>query len=64
MASVHELDVTVQMRGENDDSIGDDDDTGVNPTVELNTEDKTIEMPAQDEDDNTAVLPRKGSKAS
>jgi hypothetical protein len=45
MATVHELDVTAQMRGKNDDDIGDDDDTGVNPTIEIEADDKTTEMP-------------------
>ena len=45
MATVHELDVTVQMRGKNDDHIGDDDDTGVNPTIEIEANDKTAKMP-------------------
>lgn len=45
LATVHELDVTAQLRGQNDDGIGDDDDTGINPTVELEADDKTVEMP-------------------
>lgn len=48
LASVHELDVTAQMRGRNDDDIGDDDDTGVNPTVNMEAEDKTVEMAGED----------------
>jgi len=56
LASVHELDVTVQMRGGNDDDISDDDDTGVNPTVNLEADDKTVEM----RDDSTVEMPKKG----
>ena len=40
MATVFELDVTAQMPSQNDD-LADDDDTGVNPTVNLEAEDKT-----------------------
>lgn len=53
MATVHELDLTAQMRGRNDDDIADDDDTGVNPTVSLEPNDKTAEMPV---DDRTAEM--------
>jgi hypothetical protein len=59
LASVHELDVTAQMRGKNDDEISDDDDTGVNPTVNMEAEDKTVEM----RDDNTVEMPKGGKKA-
>lgn len=45
LATVHELDVTAQLRGRNDDEISEDDDTGINPTVELEANDKTAEMP-------------------
>lgn len=58
MASVHELDVTAQLQGRNDDSIGDDDDTGVNPTISMEADDMTVEM----RDDNTIEMPRKGRK--
>jgi len=59
LASVHELDVTVQLRGKNDDAIGDDDDTGVNPTINMDTgEDVTanIDMEA----DETVEMPKSG----
>jgi hypothetical protein len=68
MATVHELDVTAQMRGKNDDDIGDDDDTGINHTIEMEADDKTAEMPAREDknevDDKTVEMPAKGSKAS
>ena len=55
MATVYELDVTAQMPSQNDD-IADDDDTGVNPTIELEAEDKTVEMT----DDKTVEMPKSG----
>jgi hypothetical protein len=48
MASVHELDITAQLRGRNDD-ISDLDDTGINEqTVHLEADDKTVEMESDD----------------
>ncbi|MDJ0905771.1 MAG: hypothetical protein QNI96_07110 [Woeseiaceae bacterium] len=45
LATVHELDMTAPLpRGEDAESICDDDDTGVNPTVNLDATDKTVEM--------------------
>lgn len=59
MASVHELDMTAQLRGGNDDEVGDLDDTGINEqTVSLEAEDKTVEMDAG-EKDQTAEMPVK-----
>jgi hypothetical protein len=59
MASVHELDVTAQLRSGNDDDVGDLDDTGINEqTVSLEAEDKTVEMNAG-EKDKTAEMPIK-----
>jgi hypothetical protein len=59
MASVHELDVTAQLRGGNDDDVGDLDDTGINEqTVSLDAEDKTVEMDAGAKD-KTAEMPVK-----
>ncbi len=67
LATVHELDVTAQLRGRNDDELGDDEDTGINPTVELEADDKTAEMPAAEAeaeaDDNTVEMPSKDSQA-
>jgi hypothetical protein len=47
-ATVTELDVTAQMRAQNDD-LSDLDDTGVNETltVQLSTDDNTVEMPVK-----------------
>jgi hypothetical protein len=59
LATVHELDVTAQMPGRNTDEIADDDDTGINPTVVMDTEGDTVEM----RDDNTVEMPKGGSKA-
>jgi len=59
LASVHELDVTAQMPARNDDDISDDDDTGVNPTVNMDAEDKTVEM----RDEATVEMPKGGKKA-
>jgi hypothetical protein len=44
LATVTELDVTAQLPANDDDEIGDLDDTGINPTVNMNTEDNTVEM--------------------
>ena len=59
LATVHELDVTAQMPARNDDGISDEDDTGVNPTVNMDADDKTVEM----RDDNTVEMPKGGKKA-
>ncbi len=72
LASVHALDITAQMRGRNDDEIGDDDDTGVNPTIDTEAdddtakiaEDDTVEM-AEDKtvemtEENTVEMPKRG----
>jgi hypothetical protein len=59
LATVHELDVTAQLPAKNEEEIGDDDDTGINPTVDTEAEDKTVEM-AQD---NTVEMPKNDSKA-
>lgn len=45
LATVHELDVTSQMPVQDQDEIGDDDDTGVNPTINMEADQDTIEMP-------------------
>jgi len=47
LATVTELDVTAQLPAENDE-IGDADDTGINPTVIMNGDDNTVEMPRRD----------------
>jgi len=54
LATVHELDVTAQLHSKDTS----DDDTGVNPTVSLEAEDKTVEMTP----DSTAEMPKGGSK--
>ena len=59
LATVHELDVTAQLPGRDDEELGDDDDTGVNPTVNMEAEDKTVEMG----DDKTVEMPKGGKKA-
>ena len=62
LATVHELDVTAQLpaKDRQEEEIGDDDDTGVNPTVNMEAEDQTAEMMQ----DNTVEMPKDGSKAS
>ena len=45
LATVHELDVTSQMPVQDQDEIGDDDDTGINPTINMEADNDTIEMP-------------------
>ncbi len=59
LATVHELDVTAQMPAREEQEISDDDDTGVNPTVNLDAEENTVEVPA----DNTVEMPKGDSKA-
>jgi hypothetical protein len=58
LATVHELDVTAQLPPRDTKEISDDDDTGVNPTVNLEAEDKTVEMTS----DSTVEMPKGGSK--
>jgi hypothetical protein len=45
LATVHELDVTSQMPVQDQIEIGDDDDTGINPTINMEADNDTIEMP-------------------
>jgi hypothetical protein len=59
LATVHELDVTAQMPGRDQQEISDDDDTGVNPTVNMNAEGDTVEMG----DEKTVEMPKGGTKA-
>jgi len=59
LATVHELDVTAQMPAKDKQEISDEDDTGINPTVEMDVEGDTVEM----RDDNTVEMPKGGSKA-
>ncbi|NIA27199.1 MAG: hypothetical protein GWP02_04010 [Desulfobulbaceae bacterium] len=47
LATVTELDVTVQLPAKTDD-ISDLDDTGINPTVNMDATDNTVEMPKGD----------------
>jgi hypothetical protein len=67
LATVHELDVTAQLPANDQEEISDDDDTGINPTVDMETEDKTVEMKedktVEMKEDNTVEMPRGGSKA-
>lgn len=64
LATVHELDVTAQLKKEeddeaaDDDDIGDDDDTGINPTVNMEVEGDTIEMT----EESTVEIPKGDSK--
>lgn len=64
LATVHELDVTAQLKQEegdeaaDEDDIGDDDDTGINPTVNMEVEGDTVEMT----EDSTVEIPKGGSK--
>ena len=46
LAAVTELDNTAQMPAQNDE-ISDLDDTGVNETVTVKTDDETVEMPVE-----------------
>jgi hypothetical protein len=59
LATVHELDVTAQIPAREKQEIDDDDDTGINPTVRMDTEGDTVEM----REDNTVEMPKGGSKA-
>ncbi|MDH3274918.1 MAG: LysM peptidoglycan-binding domain-containing protein [Gammaproteobacteria bacterium] len=47
LATVTELDVTAQLPATNDE-IGDADDTGINPTVDIDGDNNTVEMPRGD----------------
>ena len=47
LATVTELDVTAQLPAKNDE-IGDADDTGINPTVNMDVDNNTVEMPRDD----------------
>jgi hypothetical protein len=47
LATVTELDVTAQLPAKNDE-IGDADDTGINPTVNMDGDNNTVEMPRGD----------------
>ena len=58
LATVHELDVTSQMPIGDQKEIGDDDDTGVNPTINMEAEDETVNL----RDDNTIEMPKGGKK--
>jgi hypothetical protein len=59
LATVHELDVTAQMAQGDEAAVVDDDDTGLNPTVNMEADDKTVEMT----EEQTVELPQKGGKA-
>ena len=59
LATVHELDVTAQMPARKTQEISDDDDTGVNPTVNMDAEGDTVEM----REDKTVEMPKGGTKA-
>jgi len=59
LATVHELDVTAQLPSKNQEEIGDDDDTGINPTIDMDAEEETAEM----KEDSTVEMPRDSSKA-
>ena len=61
LATVHELDITAQMKKDEDQEeleIADDEDTGINPTVNMEAEGDTVEM----SEENTAEMPKGGSK--
>lgn len=45
LATVHELDPTAEFPTQDQNEIGDDDDTGVNPTINMDADQDTIEMP-------------------
>jgi len=45
LATVHELDPMTQMPIQDQNEIGDDDDTGINPTINMEADHDTIEMP-------------------
>lgn len=61
LATVHELDVTAQLPSKHEQEIGDLDDTGVNPTVSMDAEDRTVEMQEGD-GDKTAEMEVEGGK--
>ncbi len=54
LATVHELDVTSQMKSREDIELDDDDDTGINPTVNMEATGDTVELA----DDNTVEMPK------
>ena len=60
LATVHELDITSQLPAkaeeeqEDEEDIGDEDDTGVNPTVDMQGDDDTAKMA----EDNTVEMPK------
>jgi hypothetical protein len=54
LATVHELGVTSQMPAREEDQIGDDDDTGVNPTINMEGEEETVKM----SEDETVEMPK------
>ena len=60
LATVHELDVIAQLDAGDDEEIGDDDDTGVNPTVEMDTGEKTVEIT----EEITVEMPKSGKAGS
>ena len=47
LATVTELDVTAQLPATSDE-IGDADDTGINPTVDMDGDNNTVDMPKGD----------------
>ena len=55
-ATVYELDVTTQMQSRNDDDFAPDDETGLDLTINMDADDKTVEMP----DDKTVEMPKRG----
>jgi len=59
LATVHELDVTAQMPAKDKQEISDEDDTGINPAVNMDAEGDTVEM----RDENTVEMPKGDSKA-
>jgi len=59
LATVHELDVTAQMPAKDKQEISDEDDTGINPTVNMDAEGDTVEM----RDENTVEMAKGDSKA-
>lgn len=54
LATVHELDVTSQMKSREDIELDDDDDTGINPTVNMEAAGDTVELV----EDNTVEMPK------
>jgi hypothetical protein len=55
LATVHELDVTAQMPAKDESEvIADDDDTGINPTVNMEADDETVNL----NDEDTREMPK------